>query len=941
MSAGEGLVADQDDLRRENESLRRRNDELSQRVTELERASSARAATGEALRKSEALFRAVVEKSADAISLTEADGTTRYLTPSVAPLLGWTHEEMVTRTARDQVFPEDQARIAVAIENLVKSGDRGMNLEFRVRHRDGSTLWIGSCAANLLGDPAVGAIVTSYRDITAHKHAEEAARESRRLLEEAQAIAHIGSWTSGIGQSDAIAWSPECYRIFGIAQGTAMTVASFMDCLYVADRDEVGRASRDACEHGAPYDLEHRVQRADGTIRWVHERAVVERDAEGRPIRMIGAVQDITDRRAAEEALKSGEERYRRIVENTSEGIWIYDTQGITTFMNARMAEMVGYTLAEAIGMHVFAFMAPSARAEAQARMDRRRRGESERSDFHLRRKDGTELTVSIQANPLFDSAASVEAVLSLVTDVSAQRRADEVRARMAAVVESSEDAILSASLDGTITSWNPGATKLYEYSSEEALGRNLSMLLPPAILEVERHILTRVARGEAMHSHETQRLRKHSGPVDVAVTISPIRDATGAVVGVSGIVRDLTARKAAEAALHRTEEQFRQAQKMEAVGRLAGGVAHDFNNVLSVILSYADLAIDALKHGDPMLGDMREIQTAGRRAAELTHQLLAFSRQQVRQPRVIDVNKVVTEMQRMLGRLLGEDVELAFHPAPELGRVLADPGQLEQVLMNLVVNARDAMLDGGKLTIETDDVTLDTAYVSAHLGVAPGRYVLIAVSDTGTGMDAATRARLFEPFFTTKEVGRGTGLGLATVFGIVQQSGGHVGVYTEPGHGSTFKVYLPRTDQPTAAPSATASPKAARGTETILLVEDEQQVRVVACAILRRNGYRVLDASNGGEALLLARDFVGEIQLLLTDVVMPRMSGRKLAEELAPLQPAMSVLFASGYTDDAIVHHGVLDAGVAFLQKPFTPGVLLRKVREVLDARGDRTVDA
>jgi two-component system, cell cycle sensor histidine kinase and response regulator CckA len=381
-------------------------------------------------------------------------------------------------------------------------------------------------------------------------------------------------------------------------------------------------------------------------------------------------------------------------------------------------------------------------------------------------------------------------------------------------------------------------------------------------------------------------------------------------------------------------EEQLRQAQKMDAVGRLAGGVAHDFNNLLSVILSYACMAIEDLKAGDPLRADLQEIEAAAQRAAELTRQLLAFSRQQVLEQRVVDLDEVVSGMTSMLGRLLGEDVVLTVTADHELGRVIADRGQIEQVVMNLAVNARDALPDGGKLTVALRNVDLDASYAQAHPGVAPGAYVMLAVTDTGVGMDAATAARIFEPFYTTKETGKGTGLGLATVFGIVQQSQGHVVVHSEPGQGATFEVYLPRTDLEAdrAEPRRAAAPL--RGSETILLVEDEEKVRIVACAILRRNGYHVLDASNAGEAFLVSKDFDGAIQLLLTDVVMPRMNGQKLAELLAPARPDMQLLFASGYTDDAVVRNGV-EAGVAFVQKPFTPDVLLRKVREVLDARG------
>ena len=387
-------------------------------------------------------------------------------------------------------------------------------------------------------------------------------------------------------------------------------------------------------------------------------------------------------------------------------------------------------------------------------------------------------------------------------------------------------------------------------------------------------------------------------------------------------------------AALMKAEAQLRQSQKLEAIGRLAGGVAHDFNNLLSVILSYASLAAADLPAEHSVRADLGEIEVAGRRAAELTQQLLAFSRQQVLTPKVVDLNACIASMDKMLRRVIGEDIELRSVPAPRLGRVKVDPGQIEQVILNLVVNARDAMPLGGTLTIETGNAYIDEAYAADHPGVTPGPHVLLAVTDTGTGMDKATQARIFEPFFTTKEIGKGTGLGLSTVFGIVRQSGGTIWLYSEPGLGATFKLYFPETDaEGLPEPDHAALEPSAPGTETILLIEDEEQVRAVARSILTRHGYEVLVAATPADALRLSAEFPGTIHLILTDVVMPRLSGRALAEQLCEVRPDARVLFMSGYTDDTVVRHGGLDADSAFLQKPLTPDVLVRKVREVLSA--------
>jgi nitrogen-specific signal transduction histidine kinase len=402
-------------------------------------------------------------------------------------------------------------------------------------------------------------------------------------------------------------------------------------------------------------------------------------------------------------------------------------------------------------------------------------------------------------------------------------------------------------------------------------------------------------------------------------------------------IVRDITDRRRLEEAVRLSQQRLAQTQKLDAIGSLAGGVAHDFNNVLSVILSHSAMIIAGLKAGDPLLAELEAIRIAAERAADLTRQLLAFGRQQILKPQSLSLNDVLMRMEPFLRRLIGEDVELTIKCAEKLGTALLDPTQMEQVVMNLVANSRDAMPRGGQLTIETANVDLDESYAANSADVRPGPHVLLAVTDTGTGMSRETKSRIFEPFFSTKERGRGTGLGLATVFGIVKQSSGHIWVYSELGKGTTFKAYFPRSDQadPEAVPGGSSRAQKQvplDGNETILLVEDDEQVRAVAARILRQHGYRVLPAESGSRALLVAENHPTTIHLLLTDVIMPLMSGRELAERLRRLRPAIKVLYMSGYTDNSIVHHGILDSDVEFLQKPIRPAALLRKLRQVLD---------
>ncbi|HXT19474.1 MAG TPA: ATP-binding protein [Thermoanaerobaculia bacterium] len=493
------------------------------------------------------------------------------------------------------------------------------------------------------------------------------------------------------------------------------------------------------------------------------------------------------------------------------------------------------------------------------------------------------------------------------------------------ALVRSSVDGIVSIDRTGRVQVWNPAMEQLTGFAAARCVGSPVEKVLDELGAADQLPYFRRALGGERMAAPRRRLARADGGEATLEGHYAPVVDAAGTIGGALCVMRDVSAQQ-------HLEEQLLQAQKIEAVGQLAGGVAHDFNNLLTVILGYCELAELRVEESAGVRGDLGEIRRAAARAASLTRQLLAFSRKQVLQPEVVFPNDEVRELEPMLRRLIGENVELSTALAPNAGRVLVDRNQLHQVLVNLLVNARDAMPNGGKLLVETKNRELDDEYARVHPGARPGSYVMIAVSDTGTGMDESVKSRIFEPFFTTKERGKGTGLGLSMVYGLVKQSGGYIWVYSEPGHGTTFKLFLPRVDSTAEARHGTEPVhEELTGTESVLVAEDEEVVRGLVVRLLQLRGYHVLEADHG-EAALDAAEIAGDLHLLITDVVMPDMNGRDLADRLLRRRPGLKVLFISGYTDDSIVSHGVLDPGVELLEKPFTAEVLARRVREILD---------
>jgi PAS domain S-box-containing protein len=748
------------------------------------------------------------------------------------------------------------------------------------------------------------------------RRAEEALRASearfRTLAEMAPVGIYLADLTGGCEYANPC-WCDTAGLSLEQALGNG-----WIEGLHPEDRASVFAGWQKMVNAAGDWGMEYRFKTRTGRVTWIYGVAAPQRDAAGRIIRYVGINLDITERKRAQESITKITERLNLAITSARAGVWDWNLETNELIWDDRMFELYGLrhenfsrgVAAWEQGLHPDD--ASRANEECQAAL----RGEMDfDTEFRVQRPDGT--VVHIKANGLAEKAL----------------REKDLQFRT--VMETLP--LIGVILDrgGCITLCNDFFLQLTGWQREEVINRNwFALFLPPEVQEqfFREVFLVSIDAGNIPVTYENEIVTRKGERRLVSWHNTVLRESSGRIIGVASIGDDITARKRVEAEREKLQAQLAQAQKMESVGRLAGGVAHDFNNMLGAILGNTSLALQELHPDSPVREHLQEIENCAHRAADLTRQLLAFARKQTIAPKVIDLNATVEGMLKMLRRLIGEDIALAWLPGANLKPVKVDPSQIDQLLANLCVNARDAITGVGKITIETGNVSFDEAHAAEHAGFVPGDYVLLAVSDNGCGMDKELLGHLFEPFFTTKGVGKGTGLGLATVYGIVKQNLGFINVYSEPSHGTTFKIYLPRhEDQVVQLPKAGPAQPASRGHETILLVEDEPALLRICRRALERLGYTVLAASTPAEAIHLAAEYSSQIHLLITDVVMPEMNGRELAKQLHSLHPNLKRLFMSGYTANVIAHHGVLQEGIQFLQKPFTVVALADKVREAI----------
>ena len=881
-------------------------------------------------------IQSLLDHSHDAIFLVEIpSGNLGDANESACRQLGRSREEMTEMALHELVAPPSEESIKAVFAKAVTGDLESDPIKTVLKKKDGrgipveiSFKMVTLCEKHYL--------VAVARDITEQKRVEEDLRKERDFL-------------SGLIQS-----SPAFLVMVGSDGKTQLMNNAMLHALGFKQKEIVGKDYLSSFVHEDDHKkvldgfstllkkkqvirLENRVLTKDGghlLVEW-NGRAVFNEDGEFDFF--FGVGQDITERRQVEEALRENKRALSSLISNIPGMTYrcLNDATWTMEFVSQGAVDLTGYEPSDLVGNRVVSYadlIHPEDRERVREEVQKALKMKQPfRLIYRIQTAGKQEKWVWEQGSGIFADSGELTALEGLILDMTERKKAEEAlkdsREKHLSTLDAIPDLVYELTLEGTLIYANRTAKEALGISADRFGFIKISEFLDEASVERSAQEIRKILETKCPSQNVFYKMKTAGGrhlPVEVLTTLLERNNQPFTILCVA---RDITYRK-------QLEERFQQSQRMEAVGRLAGGISHDFNNLMTAITGYADLMLLSLREEDPLRQQAEEIRKAGETANSLTRQLMAFTRKQFLNPEILGLNEVVADMEKVLRRFIGEDIDLVTELDQTPGYVKADKSQIEQVLLNLVLNSRDAMPYGGKITIETRKVDLDEAYAAQHFPLLPGTYIMLALSDTGVGMDEETKSHMFEPFFTTKEKEMGTGLGLSTVYGFVKQSGGYIWAYSEPDHGTTFKIYLPKLkeeelpeDHPPPPP-----PVILEGSETILLVEDQDSLREMACEVLQKKGYKVLDARNAGEALLICEQHTGLVHLMLTDVVMPRMGGPELSERLKPWHPEMKVLFMSGYTDNAVVQQGIVEPGVAFLEKPFSPEALARKVRQVLD---------
>lgn len=882
-------------------------------------------------------FRDLLEAAPDGIVVVTREGIIELANAQTEQLFGYQRNELLGRPVEILLPPRlREAHEAHRAKYAAEPRTRPMGGQQLLtgRRKDGSELPVEISLSPLDGDRL--RVIASVRDVSARQRVLEDLRKVEARLAEAQQMAHLGNWEWNVQQNE-LWWSDEIYRVFGLApQEFGATYEAFLGSVHPDDRQIVKDAVNRALYEGEPYQIDHRIVLPDGTERTVHEWADVVLDEAGNPVRMVGTVQDITERKRAEEELRQARNRMQQYLDIAGVMLVALDRNGRITLINKKGCAVLAYEREEElVGRDWFDTCLPASVAGAVrsvfAKTMRDEVEPAEQYDNPVLTRAGTERMIAWHNAVLRDDGGQPAGTLSSGEDITERRLAEDALRRSEAnyrdLVEHATYGIYRSNLEGSLLTVNRALVDMLGYESHDDL-LGLDLVEDVYAEDSQRaQLVDQYRNAERVDGLEVQWKRKDGTPITVRLSGRPVLDEQGRAESFEMIAEDVTAQRTLEA-------QLRQAQKMEAVGQLTGGIAHDFNNILTVILSNADLIASALPPDQTDLGaDLKELHAAAHRGATLVRKLLGFSRRERLEFRPVDLSKLVTDMSRMLRRVVPESIEIQLRATGALGTVQADPGAVEQILLNLATNARDAMPEGGILRIETEQTWLDQAYHATHPWCEPGEYTCIIVSDTGVGMDRETRERIFEPFYTTKPHGEGTGLGMAMIYGLVKQHAGYVNVYSERGQGTTVRVYLPVVgDDALSVAAGPMTEKMPRGTETILLAEDERAIRRATKRALEAHGYNVLLAEDGEEAIEVFQAHESEIDLVISDLVMPKLGGRQLYDALRQEGTTVPVIFASGYSAREVEESATLKPNVPFLHKPWTLTDLLVRIREVLD---------